>query len=692
MSNRLAAEKSPYLLQHKDNPVNWWPWSDAAFAEARTRDLPVLLSIGYATCHWCHVMERESFENADVARLMNETFVNIKVDREERPDIDAVYMAVCQMLTGSGGWPLTIMMTSDAAPFFAGTYIPRESRYGRIGMLELVPRVHNLWRSSRDRLLADAEAVTQALKRNTQADLREGKLNTATLDGAYEALYRRFDATHGGFGAAPKFPSPSGLRLLLRYWRRTGNPESLRMVERTLEAMCSGGIYDHVGFGFHRYSTDREWKVPHFEKMLYDQALLALTYTEGYQATGKALYRDVVHEVITYVMRDLADPGGAFYAAEDADSEGQEGKFYVWRETELTDILSVSDFELVRNVYNTAPDGNFHDEATRCKTGENILYRSLGAPTDADLSSRLDTIRAHLFAARSRRIRPLLDDKVLTDWNGLIIVALARAGSVFERPEWIAAAVRTAQFLQVHLQTDDGSLLHRWRDGEAAINGFLDDYAYFIWGLLELYGATFNARHLRLALRISRICIEEFREPGQGAFFLTPTSGEKLLLRPSQVFDSATPSGNAVMMMNLLRLGRLTSDPELESAGHAIAAHYARGLTLSPDGFAAMLSALDYGLGPAMEVVIAGDLERGDTRNMVQAIQRTYNPNAVLMLCSKDSAQELAQFAPDILQYRCIDKKATAYVCQNFQCQAPTQDVQEILAQIARLYTDRPTE
>ena len=687
MSNRLAAEKSPYLLQHKDNPVDWWPWCEAAFAEARATDRPVLLSIGYATCHWCHVMERESFEDAEVARRMNDTFVNIKVDREERPDIDAVYMTVCQMLTGSGGWPLTIMMTADAAPFFAGTYIPRETIYTRVGMLELVPRVQTLWRSSREKLLANANQITAALNRTTQADLRGGILSTATLDGAFEALRRRFDAAHGGFGTVPKFPSPSGLRFLLRYWYRTGNSEALHTVERTMEAMYAGGIYDHVGFGFHRYSTDQEWKVPHFEKMLYDQALLSLTYTEVFQATGKEIYRDIAGEIITYVLRDMSDPGGAFYAAEDADSEGEEGKFYVWRESELAGILNTREFELIKEVYNTEPEGNFRDEATHRLTGDNILHRSLGTPYDPELKLILESIRAKLRTVRSRRIRPLRDDKILTDWNGLMIAALARAGSVFDRPDWTAAAAAAADFIQTHLQSHDRRLLHRWRDGDGAIDGFLDDYAYFISGLLELYTATFVPNYLAVALRLARFCLSEFKEPDTGAFFLTPAEGEQLLIRPSQSFDGATPSGNAVMMMNLLRLGRLTSDPELEAFGHSVAAHFAKGMMLSPDGFAAMLSALDYGLGPAAEVVIAGEMEQDETHEMIRSVRRAYTPNVVLVLHSANTAHELADIVPNLSRYRMISGKTTAYVCQGFQCQAPTQNRKDVLEQIARMET-----
>ncbi len=494
MANRLADSASPYLLQHRDNPVNWWPWSPAAFDAARSRDVPVFLSIGYSTCHWCHVMERESFEAPAVARLMNEAFINIKVDREERPDIDSVYMTVCQMLTGSGGWPLTIVMTPEGRPFFAGTYFPRESRFGRIGMLDLVPRIQEIWRERREDIAREALRLTGNLAATARADTRAEMPSVQTMSKAYHQLRSRFDVERGGFGSAPKFPSPHGLMFLLRYWQRTGETDALRMVEVTLQKMRMGGIFDQVGFGFHRYSTDAEWKLPHFEKMLYDQALHVIAYAEAYQATGKPLYQRVAREVITYVLRDLTGPEGGFHTAEDADSEGREGKFYVWHQHELEQVLDKDLFRFAAEAFSVREEGNFADEATGKLTGENVLYLTRTAD-----EVRLEEARARLLEIRQRRVRPGKDDKVLTDWNGLMIAALSVASRAFDDPRYAAAACRAANFVRDNLTLSGGRLLHRWRRGESGVSGMLDDYAFYVWGLLELYETTYAAEYLEQA-------------------------------------------------------------------------------------------------------------------------------------------------------------------------------------------------
>ncbi|MEJ2190652.1 MAG: thioredoxin domain-containing protein, partial [Acidobacteriota bacterium] len=468
--NHLAGEKSPYLLQHAGNPVDWYPWGEEAFARAEKEGRPIFLSIGYATCHWCHVMERESFADETVARLMNETFINIKVDREERPDIDQVYMTVCQMMTGSGGWPLTIIMTPDRQPFFAATYIPRESRFGRTGMLELVPRVLELWTTDRDRAYASAQQILDHL-RQQDGPQAPGTLDAAAVGAAFEQLAARYDPVHGGFGAAPKFPSPHNLLFLTRYWRTTGNPRALEMVEHTLERMRLGGIYDQVGFGFHRYSTDAEWLVPHFEKMLYDQAMLLAAYTEGWQATANPLFERTVREIVTYVLRDMTSPEGPFFSAEDADSEGEEGRFYLWTTEEARQVLGVQDAALAADLWNMSAEGNFTDEIVGGRTGRNILHRGTSVRGSSDTSSlpgdlfagRAENIREQLFAVRERRVHPLKDDKVLTDWNGLMAAALARAGNVFGEPEWIRAAERAVAFLTDNMMTASGRLLHRYR-------------------------------------------------------------------------------------------------------------------------------------------------------------------------------------------------------------------------------------
>ncbi|MHC5077701.1 MAG: thioredoxin domain-containing protein [Planctomycetota bacterium] len=501
--NRLAGEKSPYLLQHAKNPVHWYPWGKEAFERARKEDKPIFLSIGYSTCHWCHVMAHESFEDPEVARLMNEAFVNIKVDREERPDIDGIYMKFCLMMTGSGGWPLTIVMTPDKKAFFAGTYFPKRSVPGRIGMMDLVPRLRDLWRTRKEEICASAEEVLSVAKRSADFTPGEG-LAVSDLKRATRQLAARFDEKRGGFGTAPKFPSPHHLLFLLRYWKRTGDSQALHMVERTLQAMGRGGIWDHVGFGFHRYATDADWRVPHFEKMLYDQAGLAMAYTEAFQATQKPAYARTAKEILTYVLRDLKSPEGGFYSAEDADSEGEEGKFYLWKRDEIVALLGKEEGEWVSKALSVREDGNFAEEATGRKTGANILFLS-PSPSDAEreaggmdlpFEERLEAARRRLYEARERRVHPFKDTKILTDWNGLMIAALAKASQAFGKEEYAKAARDAATFILQTLRGPDGRLLHRYRDGEAGLPAHVDDYAFLIWGLIELAEATFETPFL----------------------------------------------------------------------------------------------------------------------------------------------------------------------------------------------------
>ncbi len=683
MANRLENERSPYLLQHKDNPVDWWAWSEEAFAAAAEEDKPVFLSIGYSTCHWCHVMEHESFEDQEVAALLNAAFVNIKVDREERPDIDSVYMTVCQMMTGRGGWPLTIIMTPDKRPFFAATYIPKASSHGRIGMMDLVPRAANAWRARRDDLMMDADRVTRALSDTIMADTSGDMPNEVLLHRAFGALQSNFDAVNGGFGHAPKFPSPTSLRFLLRYWKRTGQAGALQMVGQTLTAMRRGGIYDQVGWGFHRYATDAAWTVPHFEKMLHDQATMALTYTEAYQATGEELFGQAADEILRYVLRDMTSPEGGFYSAEDADSEGMEGKYYFWTREELRDVLGKDQSEFVERAYNVQPGGNFRDETTRRHTGENILYLTGASAAD----SRLELARQKLFERRKARVHPLKDDKVLTDWNGLMIAAMARAGRVLDKASYSEAAARAAAFVETHLSRAGHRLLHRWRDGEAAIPALLDDYANMAWGLIELYETTFDARYLQMALRYCQVCRVHFRSE-DGAFYLTPDDGEALLVRTRSSYDAPGPSSNAVMMMNLLRLGHLTSDAELVDEAWGVLRAHARLMTSAPTSVTAMLSALDYALGPCSEVVIAGSPQAPDTKAMLRALRSTYLPNSATFLRPVTSARTTAPDAmlgPRLSPYKMIDDKATAYVCEGFACRAPTNYVATMLRQLGEV-------
>ncbi|MCH7994847.1 MAG: thioredoxin domain-containing protein, partial [Planctomycetes bacterium] len=510
--NRLVFEKSPYLLQHAANPVDWYPWGEEAFKKARKEDKPIFLSIGYSTCHWCHVMEHESFEDDEVAALMNEHFIAIKVDREERPDIDNIYMQACRAMGKRGGWPLTIMMTSDKVPFFSGTYFPKSGRFGREGMTELIPRMAEEWRNERAKLLISGRNVVSRLTPHV-AQHSGAELGEAVLARAFELLSRSFDSTNGGFGRSPKFPTPHRLSFLLRYWRRSGDPKALRIVEKTLQSMRRGGIYDHIGFGFHRYSTDANWLVPHFEKMLYDQAMLVIAYVETYQATGNEEYARTVREVLNYVLRDMTDPEGGFYSAEDADSEGVEGKFNVWSADEIKKVLG-DDADLYIKAYNIRPKGNFRNPHTppasnipHLKQSWAELAERLGTD-EADLRRKLEASRVKLFAVRESRIHPYKDDKILTDWNGLMIAAMAKAAQALDAPEYAAAAQRAADFVWDHVRDSRGRLFKRHRGGESALPAHVADYAFMIWGLLDLYEANFEVRNLKRAIELNRQLLE----------------------------------------------------------------------------------------------------------------------------------------------------------------------------------------
>jgi hypothetical protein len=690
LHNQLWSEKSPYLRQHADNPVDWYPWGEEAFEKARREDKPIFLSIGYSTCHWCHVMAHESFGDSAIARLMNRAFVCIKVDREERPDIDNLYMAVCQMMTGSGGWPLTILITPEGKPFFAGTYIPKERRFGQIGMLELIPRIEETWKKQRSIVLDSADQIAAAL-RQEPGEPRDGDLAAPVLTAAFEQLAGRFDRENGGFGAAPKFPTPHNLLFLLRFWKRTGDSRALAMVEKTLQSMRNGGIFDQIGLGFHRYATDARWRVPHFEKMLYDQALLTMAYTEAYQATGQVGYRRTVDEILAYVLRDMTSPDGGFYSAEDADAEGEEGKFYVWTEEEIRRALPQRDADLAIKAYGIEKGGNFSGEAAHQMTGANIPYlpksipeiaRELGMLEKA-FDVCLEDIRQRLFAFRVKRVRPQKDDKILTDWNGLMIATLAKAGGALGVHGYTTAAEQAMNFILLHLRPSQGRLRHRYRDGEAALTASVDDYAFLIWGLIELYQATFEMRHLRTALDLNRELIQHFWDEQGGGFFFTPDDGEKLLVRQKDLYDGALPSGNSVALWNLLRLAHLTGDPDLEAMASRMESAFSSVVKASPVAYTLLLVAADFARGPACEVVIAGDPRAGDTQAMLQALQKRYMPRAVILLRPTDiAATEIVRLAAFTEEQKSVDGKATAYVCRNRICLMPTTDIGQMLGLI----------
>jgi uncharacterized protein YyaL (SSP411 family) len=680
-ANRLIEEKSPYLLKHAHNPVDWYPWGEEAFRRARGEDKPIFLSVGYTTCHWCNVMEDESFSDPEVAVLMNEAFVSVKVDREERPDVDAIYMAVCQMLTGAGGWPLTVIMTPEEKPFFAGTYFPKHSRFGRIGMMEFIPRVRELWKDEREKVFSSAENITASLERVSENE-PGGELGEEALHAAYRSLKGTFDPEHGGFGSSPKFPIPHNLRFLLRYWRRTGEGDALSMVEKTLRAMRLGGMYDQLGFGFHRYSTDREWLVPHFEKMLYDQALLSMAYAEAYQATKKEEYAEVVREVLSFVEKEMISPEGAFYSAWSADSEGEEGRFYLWRKEEVHDVLEDEQAEMLVKALNIESRGNYVDEMRGERTGDNILHlkrtlpevaEELGA-VEADIRSAMDS----LYEQRKKREHPELDDKVLTDWNGLMIAALAMASGALGERHYLVLASRAADFILTGMRDREGRLLHRYRMGEAAVRACADDYAFLTWGLIELYEASFRAEYLEQALGLSEDFVRYFRDEG-GGFFFTPSYGEDLLVRRMELYDAAVPSANSVSLLNFLRLGKLTGKGDFVNTGAGIIGAFARCVAEAPEAYTQFLAGANFALGPSHEVVVAGDPEAEDTREMLTALHTGFFPNKSVLLRPAGGREALILRLNPLLEGKeSHGGRSTAYVCRDFACAEPTTDARKM--------------
>jgi uncharacterized protein YyaL (SSP411 family) len=665
--NRLALEKSPYLLQHASNPVDWHPWGEEAFEKARREDKPIFLSIGYSTCHWCHVMERESFEDRGVAEILNRHFVSIKVDREEREDVDNVYMAVCIAVSGHGGWPLTIVMAPDGKPFLAGTYFPRDR------LVDILKAVAELWAKDRATLLRNAQNITEHA-RKFATPTAAGRVDAeAALKAGFEQFRLRYDPVHGGFGQAPKFPTPHDYSFLLRYWRRTGEAEPLAMVQKSLKAMRLGGMYDQVGFGFHRYSTDRVWLVPHFEKMLYDQAMLAMAYVEAHAATGDGFFAGVAREILEYVMRDMTSPEGGFYSAEDADSEGEEGKFYVWTVKEFVDALGEAEGRFFAKRFDVTAGGNFEG-------GANILR--LERPLEEAEAGRWAAARAKLFEARKKRVPPHKDDKVLTAWNGLMIAAFARAAWVLDEPAYERAASRAADFVLSKLRRGpDGRLLRRWRNGEAAIPAFADDYAFFVWGLLELYEAGFDARYLREAFALNRSMLELFWDGGgPGGLFFDAADGEKLIFRKKEIYDGAVPSGNSVAALNLLRLGRIAGDAELERRAAEIFAAFAGEIGRAPSGHAQALIALDFAAGPTREIVIAGRRGGEETRALLEIVRRgarRFDPGRVVLLRDEGdpaALAALAELAPFTAEQGMRGGRAAAYVCRNRACELPVTD------------------
>lgn len=669
--NRLIAEKSPYLLQHAHNPVDWYSWGDEAFEKAKQENKPLFVSIGYSTCHWCHVMEKESFEDEEVAALLNERFVSIKVDREERPDLDAIYMSVCQLMAGQGGWPLNVFLTPDQVPFYAGTYFPKESRYGRPGIKDVIVQLYDVFKEQPEKIKKVAEQIHSAL--GPKED-EEQALTNEVLEACFNQLRDSFDPQFGGFGAAPKFPTPHHLTFLLRYYHYTKHEQALYMVEKTLNGLASGGIYDHIGYGFSRYSTDQEYLVPHFEKMLYDNALLAIAYTEAFQVTKKSKYKEIVKDIFSYVLRDMRDSRGAFYSAEDADSEGVEGKFYVWTPDEVKQVLGAEVGELFCAIYDITEDGNFEGASIPNLIKENVQSYTQKHQLDLEqVKIKIESARKQLFQHREKRVHPYKDDKILTSWNALMIAALSKASRVFDQAEYVQAAKQAMQFIENTLVVN-GRIMVRYRDGEVKQKGFIDEYAYLLWAYLELYESTLELSFLKKAQQVAEEMFELFWDHNAFGFYFYGEDNEKLLTRPKEVYDGALPSGNSVAAMQMLRLSRLTGDIKLEDKVSKLLNAFASQIKRYPSGFSYILQAYLTTQMKMKEMVV---LTEETHSSFIQTLQHDFHPETTYLIGK--STKELAQAAPFVSDYKKIENQTTYYVCENFVCHPPVTDAHEAL-------------
>ena len=687
-TNHLINATSPYLLQHAHNPVDWYPWGADALAKAKKEDKPIFLSIGYSSCHWCHVMERESFENEEIARLMNEKFVSIKVDREERPDVDEIYMNAVQMLTGSGGWPLSVFLTPGLKPYLGGTYFPPEDKFGRPGFKRVLLVASKMYAERRDDVVKQAAAVTRRLEQIAAGPGASARIDVDLVAQAVRRYRAAFDGRWGGFGGAPKFPPSGAIALLLRHHHRSSDKDALQMATVTLDRMASGGMYDQLGGGFHRYSVDHRWLVPHFEKMLYDNALLAAVYLDAYRVTGKPFYRRVARETLDYVLRVMTDEGGAFHSAQDADSEGEEGKYYVWSPEEIEKVLGEKDAGLLIRYYGVTEDGNFE--------GRNILHlpasieefvRKEGLKLD-EFRRGLDGMKQKLLAARDRRVPPGKDDKVLTDWNGLMISAMARGYQVLGDEKYHAAAERAADFIFTRMRPK-GRLLHTYRAGRSHIDAYLDDYAFMLQASIDLYEATFDVRWIDHANSLLREMTDKLWDEGSGGFFSTPKGKADLLVRGKDAHDSALPAGNAIAAHALLRLARLTDDQDYLAKAEKTLSLFLSHAARAPRGFARLLSAVDFRVGPSREIVISGGAKDARTARLLAAVRGRYLPNAVVALIDPRSASAGAAVkALPLLESRLpVDGKPAAYVCENYACKAPVTSADALV----QLLEERPS-
>lgn len=677
--NRLIREKSPYLLQHAYNPVDWYPWGEEAFAKAKKENKPIFLSIGYSTCHWCHVMAHESFEDEEVAAILNEKYISIKVDREERPDIDSIYMRVCQMLTGHGGWPLSVFLTPEGKPFYAGTYFPKRSRYGQPGFIDVLTRLYHKYRENPNEIERMAEQITEALRQSVQTAGAE-RLSFEAVEKAYRQLSGSFDTVYGGFGGAPKFPIPHMLMFLMRYYQWKRDERALLMVEKTLNGMANGGIYDHIGYGFARYSTDAMWLVPHFEKMLYDNALLAIAYTEAYQLTKNERYKEIAEQIIEFVKREMTSNDGAFYSAIDADSEGVEGKYYVWAPDEVINVLGTELGELYCRVYDITEEGNFEG-----KNVPNLIHTRMDRiarqyrMAEEELHEKLEEARKRLFAERSLRVFPHVDDKILTAWNALMIAALAKAAKVYKRRDYLQMAERALSFVETNL-FQNGRLMVRYRDGEVKHKGIIDDYAFLVWAYIEMYEATLVLSYLQKAKACTEQMISLFWDEEHGAFFMTGSDAEELIVQEKEIYDGALPSGNSVAAVQLIRLARLTGDLTVLEKAETMYKVFQRQVEAYESGHTFFLQGLLLLEAPTVEVVLFG--KQGDEKReqLIQKWQDAFVPNVFLL--AAELPDDFAKIAPFAAEYEPLGEETTVYVCENFSCQQPTTDVESVAKQL----------
>jgi uncharacterized protein YyaL (SSP411 family) len=674
MPNHLVHETSPYLLQHADNPVDWYPWAEEAFVKARSENKPVLLSIGYSACHWCHVMAHESFENEEIAKLMNENFVNIKVDREERPDLDQIYMNAVQMMTHHGGWPMTVFLTPEGVPFYGGTYFPPQDRYNMPGFPRVLIGVAEAYRDRLDDIRETGTSLVNELRRLSETSTSDQPIEKELLDAAYAGMIRNYDSVNGGFGGAPKFPPAMTLEFLLHTHMRTGNRDALEMVSHTCQKMAQGGIYDHLGGGFHRYSTDSRWLVPHFEKMLYDNALLSRLYLHYFQVSHDPLAKETVEGILDYVLREMTDPAGGFYSTQDADSEGHEGKFFVWDIEEIRNVLGERDAALFCGYYNITESGNFEG-----KNILNVTYSGKDIAKEHDVSvselqESLKESRRKLFELRETRIKPGRDEKILTAWNGLMMASFAEAGVILNRPDYTDVARRNAEFLILNLRKD-GALLRTWKDGVAKFNAYLEDYAFLIDGLVTLFETTGEFRWLTKALALTVVMIKEFWDEDAGGFFFTGTSHENLIVRSKDFFDNATPSGNSVAALALLKLAVFSGEEKYRNIATATLRAIADQARKYPSGFGYALSAVDFLLSTPKEIAIVGK-DPFDFQPLLQEVWRHYLPNKVVA----------PSFGIDVIPLLAnrplVNGLATAYVCEHYTCQQPVTDPAELADQL----------